>query len=124
MIGNNTGHVAEKYVNAECAPHSGMNEDTEQCYIIDTTNYIVASLAAMLQNYDCMQVSGFMYASRFGRATGILQFLDIMLFFEVYASRVGKRTRTTVQLRWIRRMDPQAVVQLVYTLTKNGVCPR
>ena len=85
----------------------------------NTVNYVIASLASMVLY---RVVSAFMYASRFGGVMGILQFLDIMLFFEVYASRQGRRVKSTVQLRWIRRMEsvfesaPQAVIQLIYAL--------
>ncbi|ETO19389.1 hypothetical protein RFI_17840 [Reticulomyxa filosa] len=63
-----------------------------------------------------------MYGLKYNVLGGILQFLDVMLFVEVYASLQGVRTKSTLQLRWIRRMEavlesaPQSFLQLIFLL--------
>ncbi|ETO19577.1 hypothetical protein RFI_17653 [Reticulomyxa filosa] len=85
----------------------------------NTFYYVVGSVMAML---IYRVVSGIMYGRKYSPLGGLLQFLDIMLFVEVYASLQGARTKSTLQLRWIRRMEavlesaPQSFLQLIYLL--------
>ena len=86
---------------------------------LNTFYFIFGSVMSQIL-YRC--VSGYRYAKRFNACGGFVQFLDLMLFFEVYASVHSSQGTSTLQLRWIRRMEsvlesaPQAFIQLAYVL--------
>ena len=91
---------------------------------VNTFWFIVSSLSVMLA-YRI--VSGYRFAKQFSKCLGFLQFLDIMLFFEIYASVNSEKGKSTLQLRWIRKMEsvleswPQALIQLIYVLRLGQV---
>ena len=105
-------------------PNKSFNDDDRRHP--NTFYFVIASLVAML---IYRMVSGYRYAKRFNICGGLLQFLDIMLFFESYASWRSIKGQSTLQLRWIRKMEsvlesaPQAFIQLVYVLTLNDNPP-
>eukprot|EP01083_Nonionella_stella_P097690 274579_1 len=90
---------------------------------INTFYFIIGSIFFQLLY---RAVSGYRYAVQFSICGGILQFLDVMLFFETYSSINSKKGKSTLQLRWIRKMEsvlesaPQAFLQLVYVLQLNA----
>jgi ankyrin repeat protein len=104
------------YMNLKDPTAKWKDEESEQ---LNTLWYVVVSVMAM---FFYRLVSGVMYARKYSSIGGIFQFFDLMLFVEVYVSLLGKRTSSTLQLRWIRRMEaiveaaPQSFLQLIYLL--------
>ena len=67
-------------------------------------------------------ISSIAIGKQFGWVSGVLQWLDVQVFFEIYRSSLNPRSKYTRELNWIRRMEaifessPQAILQLGYLL--------
>ena len=76
--------------------HGFWTEDVTSLYYA-----VMAIVSILLYRF----VSGIAVWRTLGWKSGIAQFLDVMVYREVYEAYVDEKLRPTVQFRWIRRME-------------------
>ena len=122
-----TQHASWDKINSSCSPKHD-NDGMDNC-TPNTVNYVLASIISI---FLYRSITGLISGRRFGYLAGILQFLDVFIFYQIYCQWINYRKnlrRNLYQCRWLRQMEfifqsgPQAVIQLMYLLrVTNNVC--